>query len=110
MKVKEMKSKQKQMEKYIIEQYQKDEKTMVLIFAQWCINNNLDPVVLYKEAYPTQLENHLLKEVIDETVSKEESEYISHEIVLQVLQYFGNDDLAFVVQNTVEKNKNNSRV
>jgi len=100
-----MKSKKQQMEQKIIEQYQKDEKTMVLIFAQWCINNNLDPVALYKEAYPTQLENHLLNETIEETVPKEESDFISDDIVLQVLQYFGNDDLAFVVQKIVEKPK-----
>jgi|SRR5690625_1295837 len=93
----------KDMDKYIIEKYQKDEKTMVLIFAQWCVNNHLDPFELYEEAYPSQMGNKLLQEAFDLTVPKEESEYISHEIVLQVLQYFGNDDLAFVVQQMVDQ-------
>ena len=91
------------MDKYIIEKYQKDEKTMVLIFAQWCINNNLDPFELYGKAYPSQMRNKILQEALELTIPKEDSEHISHEIVLQVLQYFGNDDLAFVVQKVAER-------
>ncbi|WP_260048872.1 hypothetical protein [Oceanobacillus kimchii] len=36
----------------VIRQYQEDEKRMVLIFAQWCINHQLDPFAVYGEAYP----------------------------------------------------------
>lgn len=90
-------------DQYIIEQYVKDEKMMVLIYAQWCINHDLDPVELYQEAYPNQLVSPVLHEVLDETVIKEESDDISVDIVLTVLQMFGNDDLAFVVQEKSEK-------
>ncbi len=95
-------------DKSIIEQYQNDEKMMVLIFAQWCVNNDLDAKVLYEKAYPSQPENKLLLEAMEETVSKEESEEISVAVLQQVLQLFGNDDLAFVVQEEIDKKKANS--
>lgn len=82
----------------VIKHYEQDERTMVLVFAQWCVNHDLDPLALYHEAYPHQQPNPLLTEVMEETVAKEESEEISLDIVLYVLQMFGNDDLAFVVQ------------
>ncbi len=44
----------------MIENYQNDEKMMILIFAQWCINHDLDPKEMYKRAYPAQGENHAL--------------------------------------------------
>jgi len=97
---------------FIIEQYENDEKVMVLIFAQWCVNHDLDANQLYKQAYPAQPENKVLLEAMAETVPKEESEEIETEVVLQVLQLFGNDDLAFIVQETEEalqKEKNDRR-
>lgn len=90
-------------DQFIIEQYQQDEEMMILIFAQWCVNNGLDARALYQEAYPNQLENKALTEAMEKTVPKEESEEISRELVVQVLQLFGNDDLAFEVQNVVVK-------
>ena len=95
-------------DKHIIEQYQNDEKMMVLIFAQWCVNNDLDAKVLYEKAYPSQTENKLLLEAMEETVFKEESEEISVAVLQQVLQLFGNDDLAFVVQEEIDKKKADS--
>lgn len=92
-------------EQYIIEQYQQDEEMMILIFAQWCANNGLNARDLYQKAYPHQLENKALSEAMEETVAKEESEEISRELVVQVLQLFGNDDLAFEVQNVSIENK-----
>lgn len=92
------KQKAKAMSEKVIKQYEHDERTMVLVFAQWCVNHDLDPIALYHEAYPQQQPNPLLTEVMGETVAKEESEEISIDIVLYVLQMFGNDDLAFVVQ------------
>jgi|SRR5690625_3286261 len=89
-------------EKFIIEQYQNDEEMMILIFAQWCVNHNLDAISLYKKAYPEQMENKALVEAIEKTVPKEESEPISIEMVQQVLQLFGNDDLAFEIQELVQ--------
>ncbi|MEI3613026.1 hypothetical protein [Pseudogracilibacillus sp. SO30301A] len=96
-------------DKNIIEQYQNDEKMMVLIFAQWCVNNDLDAKVLYEKAYPSQLENKLLLEAMAETVSKEESEEISVAVLQQVLQLFGNDDLAFIIQEEIDKKKKNGK-
>jgi beta-galactosidase GanA len=93
----------KQLEEKIIENYQNDEKMMILIFAQWCINHDLDPIGLYQSAYPNQLKNHTLEETMELTVPKNEAEEISDETVLYVLQLFGNDDLAFVVQSEIEK-------
>ncbi|GGM34112.1 hypothetical protein GCM10011351_20100 [Paraliobacillus quinghaiensis] len=93
----------KEYEKYIIENYQAQEKGMILLFAQWCINNNLEPKVLYKEAYPNQDENKVLEEVMELTVSKKEADEIDHYLLLDALQAYGNDDLAFIVAQYVEK-------
>ena len=92
-------------DKWVIEQYEQDEEMMVLIFAQWCINNDLDPKKLYKQAYPNQLNHGILDEVIPLTVSKKESDTIADETLLNALQLFGNADLAFVVQREIEKRK-----
>lgn len=90
----------------VIANYQRDEKIMILIYAQWCINNELDPRALYQEAYPQQMHNAELEEVIEEqTVSKAEADPIDDATVLSVLQLFGNDDLAFAVQNRVQQKK-----
>ncbi len=91
------------MEDKVIESYQNDERMMVLIYAQWCINNDLDPKVLYEQAYPHQLKNTTLIDVLELTVPKKESEHIPDVTVLNVLQLFGNDDLAFIVQEVIEK-------
>lgn len=90
------------MEKRVIENYQQDENMMVLIYAQWCINNDLDPVAVYEQAYPGQAKNNTLTEALELTVPKKESDDIPDQTVLQVLQLFGNDDLAFVVQGLIE--------
>lgn len=94
----------KEVEKKIIENYQSDEKMMVLIFCQWCVNNNLDPQELYTRAYPEQPSNPIIVEVMEEnTVPKEESEVIPDATLIQVLQLFGNNDLAFIVQEELDK-------
>ncbi|MCP3033282.1 hypothetical protein LF817_18305 [Halobacillus sp. A1] len=87
----------KQIEEEIIKKYQQDEQTMVLIFAQWCINHDLDPNKLYQKAYPFQPNNSTLVEAVEHTVPREQSDEISNETLLTVLSLFGNDDLAFVV-------------
>lgn len=96
----------KQLEEQIIANYQKDEKIMILVFAQWCINHDLDPLEIYKEAYPNQVENQALKDAMELTVSKEEAGPIQFETMLGVLSLFGNEDLAFVVS---EKYKNRTK-
>lgn len=95
----------KQVEEHIIHKYQSEEKMMILIYAQWCVNHDLNPIELYERAYPNQLKNDTLVEIIEQTVPKEEADAISNDIVLSVLQTFGNNDLAMVVQEEIEKQK-----
>lgn len=93
----------KEMDDKVIENYQNDERMMILIYAQWCINNQLDPQTLYEEAYPEQAKNKALLEALELTVPRKESEHIPNETVLSVLQLFGNDDLAFIVQREIDR-------
>jgi hypothetical protein len=92
-----------EVERRIVENYKNDEKMMILIFVQWCVNHDLDPVVLYEDAYPGQYKNNVLLETIEQAVPKNEAEEISDQTVLNVLQLFGNDDLAFTVQAEIQK-------
>ncbi|WP_226666485.1 hypothetical protein [Metabacillus litoralis] len=87
----------KEIEKKIIENYQKDEHMMILIFSQWCINNNLNPLEIYEKAYPKQQVNPALKQAIELTVPKEEAGDIANQTLLNILSLYGNEDLAFVV-------------
>lgn len=84
-------------DKYIIKRYEEDEEMMVLLFAQWCVNNEVDAYELYERAYPHQAKNPALHTALEQTVPKGESEPISQELIIAVLQMFGNDDLAFEV-------------
>lgn len=95
----------KEMEDRVIKSYQQDEQMMILVFAQWCVNNDLDPVEVYQRAYPNQEKNHALQQGIDLTVPKNESEEIPNDALLGVLSLFGNDDLAFVVTEEMTKRK-----
>ncbi|MBU8907573.1 hypothetical protein [Desertibacillus haloalkaliphilus] len=96
----------KEIEQQVVENYQRDEQMMVLVFAQWCINHDLDPLNLYMRAYPQQTVNDALKQALDLTVPKSESEDIPDETLLGVLSLFGNDDLAFVVTEEIaQRNK-----
>lgn len=96
----------KHIEEKMIQNFQGEEKMMILVFAQWCINHDIDPEEVYLRAYPNQPANHALKEAIDLTVPKEEAGEIADNTVLSVLSLFGNHDLAFAV--TEEINKMNS--
>lgn len=64
---------QKQLEEKIIEHYQGEEKMMILVFAQWCVNHDLDPEEVYLRAYPNQSANPALREALELTVPKEEA-------------------------------------
>ena len=94
------------MEEKVIAKFQQDEQMMILVFAQWCINHDLNPEELYTTAYPQQGKNESLQYALALTVSKDESEPIADETLLGVLALFGNDDLAFVVTEEMEKRKN----
>lgn len=99
----------KEMQDQIIQNYQRDEHMMILVFAQWCVNHDLDPAELYMRAYPQQGANHALQHAIDLTVPKHEAGEIADETLLGVLSLFGNEDLAFVVNEEIMKGKKNKR-
>ncbi|SEM12610.1 hypothetical protein SAMN05192533_101112 [Mesobacillus persicus] len=96
---------QKELEDKIIENYQGEEKMMILVFAQWCVNHNLEPEEMYLRAYPNQSENQALREAIELTVPKEEAGEVPDDTLLGVLSLFGNDDLAFVVTEEINNRK-----
>ncbi|WP_096200603.1 hypothetical protein [Bacillus sp. FJAT-45350] len=95
----------KAIEEQVISNYQQDEQMMILVFAQWSINNDLDPKELYLRAYPDQGSNDALQQALDLTVSKEEAGEVPDDTLLGVLSLFGNDDLAFVVTEEINKRK-----
>lgn len=90
-------------EEEVIRNYQEGEKMMILLFAQWCINHELDPLAIYKEAYPYQDKNKELVDALELTVPKPESDLINSETLLEVLSLYGNDDLAFVVSEYISQ-------
>lgn len=92
-------------DQYIINQYKQDESMMIVIYAQWCVNNDFDALELYQQAYPEQPVNKQLVKAMDETIDKKESEEISTGLVQHVLQLFGNDDLAFIIEEAVNEKK-----
>lgn len=88
-------------DEYIIKKYQQDEEVMVQLFVQWCTNHQLDPAELYQRAYPGQLQSSVLTAAIEQADTEELE--IAHETLLDVLQMFGNNDLAFIVSEEIEK-------
>jgi hypothetical protein len=93
----------KELEEQIIRNYQRDESMMILVFAQWCVNHNLDPKELYRLAYPQQADNPALHQAIELTVPKEEAGDIPDDTLLGVLSLFGNDELAFIVTEQIAR-------
>ncbi|PAY14999.1 hypothetical protein [Bacillus sp. 7705b] len=93
-------------EKQLAEAYERDENMMILVFAQWCVNHDLDPLELYAKAYPQQKLNESLKKTVEELiVPKNESEHIPDQTVIAVLEMFGNIDLAQVVHEVIAERK-----
>ncbi|MDP4096788.1 hypothetical protein OIN60_08380 [Paenibacillus sp. P96] len=89
-------------EDMVVESYRQEEDMMILVFAQWCVNEGLDPQELYEQAYPGQEQNDRLQRVLELTVPKEEAGPIPDDTVLGVLSMFGNDDLAMVVSERIQ--------
>ncbi|MFJ7972557.1 hypothetical protein [Psychrobacillus sp. NPDC096389] len=87
----------------VISQYQEDENVMIQLFASWCANHQLDALSLYTQAYPEQEKNILLEKAVEEIVTAPVT--IDTETLLNVLQLFGNEDLAFVVSEEADKLK-----
>ncbi|MCM3719297.1 hypothetical protein [Fictibacillus phosphorivorans] len=101
----------KEISEKVISNYQKDEGMMILIYAQWCVNNGLDPKTVYLKTYPDQVHNEYVMHMLEQTVTKEEAQDIPNETVLGVLSLFGNEDLAFTLTEEIhamEGNKNGS--
>lgn len=88
-------------DEYIIKKYQQDEETMIQLYVQWCSNHQIDPVALYQRAYPGQEQNESLLKAVEE--KDQEQIEISADTLLEVLQMFGNDDLAFAVMEEIQK-------
>lgn len=93
----------------IVQVYRQEEDMMILVYAQWCINNDLDPVELYSRAYPEQQANERLARGLELTVSKEEAGDITDDTLLGVLTMFGNEDLGMVVAEEIEQMKKKKR-
>jgi len=89
-------------EEFIIKKYQEDEQIMIQLFVAWCLNHNLDPQILYSKAYPEQVVNETLQKTIKEMDDVEPLE-IEIQTLLDILQMFGNDELAFVVSDEIEQ-------
>ena len=92
----------KNIDEQIIQKYKEDETLMIRLFVQWCANHQLDPQSLYKKAYPNQQANEALNAVIESDDGFEEL-FIDNETMLDVLQLFGNEDLAFVVSDEISR-------
>ncbi|WP_411748015.1 hypothetical protein [Psychrobacillus psychrotolerans] len=89
------------MKNKVIEQYEADENMMIQIYVQWCINHDINPLELYYRAYPNQASNNVILELMETT--EKNSTIIDTGTVLDVLQLFGNDDLAYVVSEEDKK-------
>src|SRR5690625_3780014 len=88
-------------DKRIINNYKEQEKMMILIYAQWCVNHDIDPIEHYQEAYPEQQTKDVLEEAVRRTVSKAETDSISDDLLLQALQTYENHDLCLIVQQKI---------
>ena len=82
---------------------------MILVFAQWCVNHEVDPYELYQRAYPAQGENAALTKALELTVSKEEAGAIPDETLLGVLSLYGNEDLGFAVTEEIAARRRNTK-
>ncbi|TSB47180.1 hypothetical protein FN960_08610 [Alkalicoccobacillus porphyridii] len=76
---------------------------MILLFAQWCINFDLDPKVIYQKAFPGDIHNQKLIEAIDLTLPKEEADDVSLTSLLEVLSWFEQDQLAYIVMEEAQR-------
>lgn len=94
----------KDLNEQIIQKYKDDETLMIRLFVQWCTNHALDPQALYRKAYPDQVKNAALTKVLEEDDGFDQL-HIDNETMLDVLQLFGNDDLAFIVADEIQRLK-----
>ena len=88
-------------EKQLEEYYRRDENMMILVFAQWCVNHDLDPIHLQQGLSRTAFKRRAAKTAEELVVPKEESERIPDQTVIGVLEMFGNSDLAEAVYEAI---------
>lgn len=87
---------------FIIQKYKEEEDLMIRLFIQWCHNHEVDPHQIYQIAYPEQQTNQRLQELLLE--AEEEQEFqIDDETMFDVLQIYGNDALAFVMSEVLQR-------
>ncbi len=91
-------------EEQVIQKYQEDEKVMIHLFIQWCLNHDLNPTELYARAYPDQGKNFSLQQAIQDHENEEPME-ITHETMMDILQLFENFELAFVLSEEIQRLK-----
>lgn len=100
-----MNDEERNINQWIVQKYQQDEQTMILLFAQWCVNHHVNALSLYRLAYPEQPENLLLKQALKLTLPAEESPVISTELLQEVLLLFEQVDLAQLIIDISKKEK-----
>jgi len=87
-------------EQFIIDNYQAGEDEMIALFVEWCHNHDFDPLKMYREAYAEQ---ELPERLVEINKQRRDVGEIETALLLEVLQMYGNDTLAFVVSNYAEK-------
>lgn len=92
----------RQKNEQIIARYQEEEKMMIRLFIDWCRTYEVPPMQLYTIAYPDQAENELLQALMNE-LDTEPAIHVSTAMLLDALQTFGNEELAFVVSELSHK-------
>lgn len=90
-----------ELQDFIIKKYQDEERMMVHLFIEWCCENKLDPHTIYQLAYPNQEKNPVITELM-ENLTDQQPLHIPNETLLDILQVFGNDELAFVIADLLE--------
>lgn len=93
---------QQAIQDFIIKKYEDEERTMVHLFIEWCRNHHYDPHKVYQLAYPEQVENPIVTEILEE-LDNQQPINIPTDTLLEVLQLFGNDALAFVITELIDK-------
>ena len=88
---------QTEREAFISQKYKQEEELMILLFAQWCINHDLEPEGIYQKAFPSQSKNAQLTHAVEQTIPKSEADEIPLVSLLEVLSWFEQDELAFIV-------------
>ena len=92
----------KNIDEQVIQKYQQDEQLMIRLFVQWCANNEVgSPRVIQTCISKATRKCH--HEENHRRSRSEDDIDIDNETMLDVLQLFGNEDLAFIVADEIER-------